>query len=472
MGSSAKVQILNGPVGSGKTTAVMIKLIRLASKQQPSTCDTINLNGEVRKVRKFKVCCVRDTYRQLWKTTLKSWWKRIPKEAGEFVGSEGGPASHRILFAQDDGTVVDFLIEFIAIGENSVEDVLRGYEPTCFYLNEADLLAKEVYTYSRGRAGRYPDMSEGGPTWYGVLMDCNAPELTNWLFQDVFMKRPASVDLYIQPSGLSSEAENVPNLPKGYYEDQIADNDDFYVDRMVKNIAGLTPQSPRQLIGRDIVEPAISREATATIYDPLLMGIDVGRDGDDPSVIRFRRGRDARSIPPIKLHKADTMAVAVRAADEAKRLGVAAIFVDGGGVGGGVVDRLRQLVDIPVFDIQFGAASDRPTEDGTLCANKRTEMHVSMKDWLKHGGAIDNDAALIVDLTAVQYTHVFRDGREAIMLEPKAVVKKLIGRSPDDGDALALTFAYPIAPTTRPQVGTRARQPNVLPDWDPHAMND
>ncbi|MES2171014.1 MAG: hypothetical protein V4479_09900, partial [Actinomycetota bacterium] len=63
-----------------------------------------------------------------------------------------------------DKTVVDFTIEFGAIGENAVEDFMRGYEPTAFYLNELDLLARDVFIYAKGRVGRYPDMNEGGPT--------------------------------------------------------------------------------------------------------------------------------------------------------------------------------------------------------------------------------------------------------------------------------------------------------------------
>jgi hypothetical protein len=182
MRSMKSTIILNGPIGSGKTTTCFMKAIRLAAAQMPSTRD---------RRRKFKLCVVRDTYRQLWKTTLPSWFKRVPRAIGEFTGAENAPATHKIEFRLEDGTSVDLQVDFVAIGENSVEDVLRGYEPTAFYLNEADLLAREVYTYARGRVGRYPDMSEGGPTWYGILMDCNAPELTSWLYLDMFRSTPA-----------------------------------------------------------------------------------------------------------------------------------------------------------------------------------------------------------------------------------------------------------------------------------------
>ena len=169
----------------------------------------------------------------------------MPREVGSFVGSENAPATHRVQFNLSDDTAVDFQADFVGIGENAVEDVLRGYEPTAFYLNEADLLAKEVFTYALGRAGRYPDMSEGGPSWYGVLMDCNAPELSNWLYQDVFTQTAeelaaAGIALFRQPSGLSPQAENLDNLPPGYYANQVATAPDWYVRRMIKNQPGFS----------------------------------------------------------------------------------------------------------------------------------------------------------------------------------------------------------------------------------------
>jgi hypothetical protein len=121
------------------------------------------------------------------------------------------------------------------------------------------------------------------------------------------------------------------------------------------------------------------------------MGVDVARFGDDSTVIRFRKGRDGRSVSPIRLQGLDTQQVAARVAEEYLRYRADAIFVDGGGVGGGVVDRLRAL-RIPCFDIQFGGKSDRtdPDEPDTKFANKRAEMYGLMRSWLKIG-AIEND---------------------------------------------------------------------------------
>jgi hypothetical protein len=213
-------------------------------------------------------------------------------------------------------------------------------------------------------------------------------------------------------------------------------------------VKGIFPHAgSMQFIPSDLAEGAAraDREIFRERDEPVRMGVDVARFGDDASVIRFRQGRDARSIPPIKLRNIDTMALAARIADESARYKVDAIFVDGGGVGGGVVDRCRQI-GLKVTEVQFGGRSDRAQVDQDRpvgYANKRAEIWGAMRDWLP-GGAIDNDPELIADLIGIEYGYVLRDGRDAIQLERKEDMKRRGLASPDNADALALTFAYPV----------------------------
>lgn len=144
-----------------------------------------------------------------------------------------------------------------------------------------------------------------------------------------------------------------------------------------------------------------------------------------------------------------------------------AVFVDGGGVGGGVVDRLRQL-HVPCFDIQFGAKADFiPAEDETdKYANKRAEIWGTMRKWLK-GGAIPNDQQLKAELVALEYGF---NQRDEIQLERKADMKKRLPNvgSPDLADALALTFAYPVvAHETAGRVGADETAPIVEHEYNP-----
>jgi phage terminase large subunit len=132
------------------------------------------------------------------------------------------------------------------------------------------------------------------------------------------------------------------------------------------------------------------------------------------------------------------MQFAAKVADAWMRLRPDAVFIDEGGVGGGVVDRLRQLGFRPVA-VNFGAKPDGLTREKV--ANKRAEMWARMREWLA-GGAIADSDDLENELTAPEYRY---DANNAIILERKEDMKKRGLRSPDVADALALTFAYPVA---------------------------
>ena len=123
------------------------------------------------------------------------------------------------------------------------------------------------------------------------------------------------------------------------------------------------------------------------------------------------------------------------------------LFVDGGGVGGGVVDRLRQL-RVPVIEVKFGAKSDNnfgSVESGIQYANKRAEIWGSLKEWLAVG-AIPDIPDLVNGLSAPEYGFNLK---QEILLESKDSMRKRGVASPDLADALALTFAYPVVPKLR-----------------------
>ena len=124
----------------------------------------------------------------------------------------------------DDRRVLNGIFWVIAIGDNVIEEVLRGFEPTAFYLNEMDLLAEEVLVYCRGRVGRYPRMDEGGPSWYGILFDLNAPEEDNWTVDKLRDNLdPTAIAFFRQPGGMldlgggeyvvNPKAENLTEFP-------------------------------------------------------------------------------------------------------------------------------------------------------------------------------------------------------------------------------------------------------------------
>lgn len=218
-------------------------------------------------------------------------------------------------------------------------------------------------------------------------------------------------------------------------------------------------ESDMQFIGGGLVRAAMEREAQSSIGDELVLGVDVARFGDDRSVIKARRGRDAKSEPAISMKGADTMQVAARVMAEIDRLSPDGVFIDEGGVGGGVVDRCRQM-GYSVIGVNFGGKADRFIDGVPKCANKRAQMWATGREWLRSGGCIEDSRELEMDLTGPLYSF---DANNAIVLEKKSDMKKRGVSSPDEADALMLTFAYPVV------AGSIARQKQARQeaDWHP-----
>lgn len=221
-------------------------------------------------------------------------------------------------------------------------------------------------------------------------------------------------------------------------------------------VLGLPPSaSDLQYISTSLVNGAQQRAIQNLGDEPLVAGLDVARGGSDDCVLRFRRGYDARSIPPVRIpgeQARDSMRLVTVAADVLGRTydgqRIRTLFVDGTGIGGPICDRLRQMGHHNVMEVQFGAESPKPK-----LANMRAYMWSEMRDWLTKG-AIDETPRLETDLTGPGYKH---DKQDRVVLESKEDMKKRGLDSPDDGDALALTFAAPVIlslPISAPYVPT------------------
>lgn len=252
---------------------------------------------------------------------------------------------------------------------------------------------------------------------------------------------------------IDSRTVSITNKPllDGWVQDYGEDSDFVRV-----RVRGVFPRaSSTQFIPRDLVDEAMRRKAETRhwIGRTAAVGVDVARFGNAQSVIRTRIGRDGASIPVKRFRGLDTVQLASKVAEhvgELKQLGLKVVlFVDGGGVGGGVVDNLNRLNHDPI-EVNFGARAD----DQRKYANKRAEMWGRAKDWLRIG-CLTPDELLATDLTAVEYGF---NAQDQVQLERKEDMEKRGLASPDDADALALTFAQPVpeydepiagAPTTR-----------------------
>jgi hypothetical protein len=198
--------------------------------------------------------------------------------------------------------------------------------------------------------------------------------------------------------------------------------------------------SALQFISNDLVEQAMVRELVRAPNDPLVLGVDVARFGDDCSVIYARKGMDARSILPMVYRGISSDRLEDQILDFCSQNRVEVIFIDGAGVGGAVVDHLAHRHNLPVEDIQFGGRTVRG--DAVKYAQRRSEMWGSMRDALKYL-AIPRSSELRDQLIGPEYDYNLRG---ELQLEKKSDMKKRGLASPDIADALALTFARPVFP--------------------------
>lgn len=189
-----------------------------------------------------------------------------------------------------------------------------------------------------------------------------------------------------------------------------------------------------QFIPSDLVEKARRNEVPDDGQATKVLSVDVARFGDDQTVFLYRRGNQV--LPLRKFRGLDTMQVAAMAAEAIDDWRPDCAFVDGGGLGAGVVDRLRSL-NYRVIDVQAGSAPD----DKEKYANKRAEMWGRMREWLKGDVQLPDDDGLVAALTGLQYGY---NNKMAIQLEKKDDMKKRGLASPDEADALAYSFAEPV----------------------------
>lgn len=190
--------------------------------------------------------------------------------------------------------------------------------------------------------------------------------------------------------------------------------------------------SPRALIKSAWVMQA-RRARDVEGVGPVIMSIDPAEYGDDSTAVWMRQGRVARRLD--RWNGLGTMETVGRASVIADRVKPAAIVVDATGVGTGVADRLLEL-NYPVRRAHFGESP----RDKDRYVNCRDEMWGEMAEWLQNRPAsIPDEDDVAAQLTSVQYGY---DSKRRVKLEPKEKMKDRGLPSPDDGDALALTFYW------------------------------
>lgn len=261
------VRALMGPIGSGKSVACCVEMMRISMLQEPDS------NG----LRRTRWGVVRNTYRELIDTTMKTFFDWFPKSCGIW---RSGDMKFTIIQALEDGTTLHVEFLFRALDKPADIKKLLSLDLTGLWLNEGREIPKAVLDMGGGRCGRYPrkelDKGFNGATWWGVICDTNPPDSDHWWYKLFEKECPDNHMLFKQPSGLSAEAENIPNLPDNYYGNMMGGKTQEWINVYVHGKYGfITTGKPVYPEYQDDVH------AVAITYEPvpgitIYVGIDFG----------------------------------------------------------------------------------------------------------------------------------------------------------------------------------------------------
>jgi hypothetical protein len=230
------------------------------------------------------------------------------------------------------------------------------------------------------------------------------------------------------------DAREVEGTDKNLYQRII---DEYGADSYQANVEvyGQFPsEGDDQFIPVNLVDDAMKRPKHKDETAPITIGVDPARFGSDATVIAVRQGRDLIDIK--RLRGADTMEVVGHVIEAIEEYKPALTVVDEGGLGAGVVDRLKEQ-RYKVRGVNFGNKAQKQLMYG----NKRAEMWGAMREWLKTA-SVPNDRFLKSDLIGPKTKP---DSKGTLFLESKKDMKARGLASPDAADAIAVTFAFPVA---------------------------
>ena len=267
MMDNAKMRVLMGPVGSGKSVTCTFEIIRRAGQQDK------NAQG----IRKTRVAVVRETARQLQDTTIKTFLDWFPTGiCGRYMRT-----TKTYFFEVGD---VQCEIMFRALDDADDVANLNSLELTFAWFNECRDIHPEIVDAMSKRIGRYPSKKDGGPTWYGMWGDTNPPTMDTWWYYQMEKLNPEDGvspnnngwAVFKQPSGRSDKAENVENLPDGYYD--IQGRSEEYIRVYIDGEYGLSSAGqpvykyfrPDYHMADETLEPIING------IRPVIVGMDLG----------------------------------------------------------------------------------------------------------------------------------------------------------------------------------------------------
>lgn len=221
---NSRVRCAMGPFGSGKSSAMVMEIVRRAHEQKPGP------DG----IRRSRWAVIRNSYRQLADTTIKTFHDWFPpKIFGEYLVTD-----NKYLITKFPGVQLEVL--FRALDRPDQVSNLLSLEVTGAWFNEVREISKTIIEAMDSRIGRYPSGRDGGASWYGMIMDTNPPDEGSYIYRMFEQVRPDNWKMFKQPSGLSVHAENTTHLPKNYYVNLAKGKDEMYTRVYIHGNYGYT----------------------------------------------------------------------------------------------------------------------------------------------------------------------------------------------------------------------------------------
>jgi len=278
MRSESFGRLIAGPVGSGKTTACLFELFRRACEQAPAP------DG----LRYTRFAIVRQTLKQLKDTVLK-----------DIVDWLKGIASYKVSDNTVYITVGDVRSEWLLIPLEDPEDQRRllSLQLTGAWMSECIEMNVEIVSPLAGRCGRYPSAALGGCSWFGIIADTNMPSEGSAWHAFMTHRMPIDWQVFIQPSGMADNAENLNwltqttdtlklaqddprRLAQGrtYYERFVRSNSPEWCKRYVYAEFGPDPSGSAVFRESFKLDFHVVDELEPVSGHTLLIGLDFGRD--------------------------------------------------------------------------------------------------------------------------------------------------------------------------------------------------
>lgn len=282
LSSEAFVSLVSGPVGSGKSSAAMIK-IAYHAKQMRAGADGI---------RRSRAVIVRNTNQMLTDATIPTFMTWFPEGvAGTYARTD------KRFFLRFD----DVECEVLFRGLDDANDVRRLLSLECSFgiLDEYREIHPDIFNALQGRVGRYPSVAKGGcvkddgtPNHH-IWGATNAPDADTF-WEEYMTEPPSTAEIFMQPSALSAECDWKDNLIEGYYETLAEGKSQDWIDVYIHNEFGKslsgTPVYHRSFVydfhvAKDSLKPVPNADY------PIIIGIDFGRTPAAVFKQRDPRGR-------------------------------------------------------------------------------------------------------------------------------------------------------------------------------------